>query len=93
MKDTYFHYTNHEYYKNIKFHSLTIVIVYNRAETNTIFWYTKSHFPYQMNIQRLAYLSQLVSSKIIELNLSITILLQVTTANDDTTTSVFLLSR
>ena len=70
---------------------LTIDIMYTRTETNTIFWYAKSHFPYQMNIQRLAYLSQLVSSKIIVLNLSITILLQVTTAHDDITTSVFII--
>ena len=33
-----FSYTNHEYYKNSKFHILTIDIVYNRAETNNIFW-------------------------------------------------------
>ena len=43
--------------------------IFSNSETNTIFWYTKSHFPYQMNIQRLAYLSQLVSSEMIELNL------------------------
>ena len=83
MKKTYFHnYRNHEYYKNITFHSLTIDIVYNRAERNTIFWYTKT---LSNEYSELAYLSQPVSS--------ITILLQVTTAHDDTTTSVFLLSR
>ena len=47
----------------------------------------------RVEYSELGYLSQLISSEIIELNLSITILLQVTNAHDVTTTSVFLLSR
>ena len=89
MKDTYFHIEIMNTIRTLNFISSLLILC--TIELKQI-RYTKSHFPYQMNIQRLAYLSQLVSSEIIELNLSIIILLQVTTAHDDITTSVFLLS-